>query len=105
MIYVLTQLQSSMRSCRLPLWGRISAELLADPSCISLSDPPEERLTGSKQLLFYMVSVIAGPYFLLLLSSKDTAFKMYVIWAGVLTVATGVIIFGWAQFVTAAATK
>ncbi len=91
-----------MHFCRLPLWGRISADLLADPSRISLSDPPEERLTGTT-LHFKVLSVIAGPYFLLLLASKDTFLKMYVIWAGVLFVGGGVCLFGWSQFLNAAA--
>lgn len=96
-----------MHLCRLPLWGRISADLLDDPSRISLSNSPvsqvaEERLTGT-MLHSKVISMIVGPYFLLLLASKDTSLKMYVIWAGVLLIRGGVCLFAWSQFVNAAA--
>ena len=83
----------------------MAAEILADPTCVSFCNPPEKGLSASLQLLYHCITPFCGPYFMLLLLSKDTGRKVYFIWAGVLFAAGGTICFGWTEFVNASATR
>ena len=81
----------------------MAEELHGDPDCISNCGLPENALGTNNQLVYDLLIMICGRDFWLLYLSKDTANRMLVICACVLSASFGVIAFGWLQFVQQAA--